>query len=410
MPPPERTIAFLLDHEEGHLLPTFKLARRLAARGHRVCYLGIPDAADLVRRAGFAMTPILESVFPPGSLRAGAAAAKNGDPDRHLDERLLTAMAQGTDLDGPLRAVRPSLLLTTSFQGARALVLHYRYRLPVVLLTTWLRPGTRAEYLDSLEATLAGPHGGGDALVALARHVHPEIRRLRDATAPFLRMRELILCPEDLEIPDPARPPERETFYIEASIDLDRRDEGSLPALDPARRLLYVSLGSQVTKLDRETGARFFRAVIAALADEPGWQLVLSTRGILAAADLPPLPTWITVTPWVPQLEILRHAALMITHGGLGTVKECLFHGVPMIAFPLMDDQPANARRIVHHGFGLAGDVRTVTPDEIRELVGRVDGDPAFRERVARMRQRLEDVEASGIGVQRIEEVLERRR
>ena len=103
-------------------------------------------------------------------------------------------------------------------------------------------------------------------------------------------MRELILCPEDLEIPDPARPPERETFYVEASIDLDRGDEGGLPPLDPARRLLYVSLGSQVTKLDREIGARFFRAVIEALTHEPGWQLVVSTRGILAAADLPPLP------------------------------------------------------------------------------------------------------------------------
>ena len=100
----------------------------------------------------------------------------------------------------------------------------------------------------------------------------------------------------------------------------------------------------------------------------------------------------------------------MITHGGLGTVKECLFLGVPMVAFPLMDDQPDNARRIVHHGFGLQGDVRTVTPDQIRDLVRRVDREPAFRERVARMRRRLEEVEASGIGAQRIEEVLERRR
>ena len=182
------TIAFLLDAEEGHLLPTFKLARRLEVRGHQVRYLGVPDAADFVRRSGFTITPVLAGVFPAGSLHAYAEEARRGDAaavSRRLQERLLTAMAEGTGFDGPIRSVRPHLLLTTSFHGARALVLHYRYRLPVVLLTTWLRPGTREEYLDSLEATLAGPQGGGETLLALARHARPEIRRLRDATAPF---------------------------------------------------------------------------------------------------------------------------------------------------------------------------------------------------------------------------------
>jgi zeaxanthin glucosyltransferase len=407
------TIAILIDAEEGHLLCTFKLARRLEARGHRVHYFGVHDAPALMRRSGFTITPLLESLFPPGSLQAYAEEARrSADPalaGRLLNERVLVAMAQGIGLDGPIRGVRPDLLMTTSFQGARALILHYRYRLPVMLLTTWLRPGTRAAYLDSLEATLTAPHGGAEALVALARHVHPEIRRLREATAPFLRMRELILCPDFLSLPGEDHPRERETFFIEASIDLDRKDPGELPPIDPARRLLYVSLGSQIDRRDRDVGERFLRAVAAAMADEPGWQVLLSTRGILSAADLPPLPPWITVAPWVPQLEVLRHAALVITHGGLGTFKECLFLGVPMIAFPITGDQPDNARRIEHYGFGLQGDVRTATPREIRDLVRRVAANPTHRDNVERMRRRLEEVEASGIGAQRVEEVLARR-
>jgi MGT family glycosyltransferase len=222
-------------------------------------------------------------------------------------------------------------------------------------------------------------------------------------------MRELILCPEDLEIPDPTRVRERETFHVEASIDLDRGEEG-MPPLDPARRLLYVSLGSQLEWLDRQAGARFLRAVLDAFIDQTGWQLVLSTRGVLNEADLPSLPPWITLSPWVPQLQILRHAAVMITHGGLGTVKECIFRGVPMVVFPMVTDQPDNARRIEHHRLGLRGDFTSMMPDEIRTLVARVDREPVFRESVGRMRRRFEEVEDAGMGARRIEEVLERRR
>jgi MGT family glycosyltransferase len=407
------TLGFLFDHQEGHLLPTFKLARRLIARGHRIEYLGIPDGGDVVRRHGFAFTPILERVFPPGSTRVpqedfegnGRVAEEAG----RRYERYLGPMARGEEIDGAIRALRPDLLVTTSFEGARALVLHYRYRLPVVLLTTWLRPGTRAEYLESLEGTLVRLRNGMDELLALARQVQPSARRLSDVTAPFLRMRELILCPEDLEIPDPTRVRERETFHVEASIDLDRGEEG-MPPLDPARRLLYVSLGSQLEWLDRQAGARFLRAVLDAFIDQTGWQLVLSTRGVLNEADLPSLPPWITLSPWVPQLQILRHAAVMITHGGLGTVKECIFRGVPMVVFPMVTDQPDNARRIEHHRLGLRGDFTSMMPDEIRTLVARVDREPVFRESVGRMRRRFEEVEDAGMGARRIEEVLERRR
>lgn len=66
---PPATIAFLIEHEEGHLNPTFRLARRLAARGHRVVYLGLADGAGFVRAQGFEFIPILEEVFPRGTMR-----------------------------------------------------------------------------------------------------------------------------------------------------------------------------------------------------------------------------------------------------------------------------------------------------------------------------------------------------
>jgi zeaxanthin glucosyltransferase len=108
----------------------------------------------------------------------------------------------------------------------------------------------------------------------------------------------------------------------------------------------------------------------------------------------------------VPQIPLLERAALMITHGGLGTVKECIFNDTPMVVFPIGRDQPDNAKRIVHHGLGLAGDLAGASPEAIFGLTDRVDREPLFRKRVKQMGDHFRKVEVSGIGVQRIEERL----
>ena len=52
-------ITFLLEHEEGHLNPTFRLARRLATRGHSVAYMGLADGGNYVRSQGFGQQALL---------------------------------------------------------------------------------------------------------------------------------------------------------------------------------------------------------------------------------------------------------------------------------------------------------------------------------------------------------------
>jgi zeaxanthin glucosyltransferase len=114
--------------------------------------------------------------------------------------------------------------------------------------------------------------------------------------------------------------------------------------------------------------------------------------------------------PWVPQIPLLERTAVMVTHGGLGTVKECIVRGVPMLVRPVARDQLENARRVVHHGLGLAGDFAAPSAEGLCGQVERIDGDPSFRESVERMRRRFLEIEESGVGVRLIEEVLQRRR
>ncbi|KAL1832533.1 hypothetical protein ACET3Z_002184 [Daucus carota] len=61
------------------------------------------------------------------------------------------------------------------------------------------------------------------------------------------------------------------------------------------------------------------------------------------------------VEGWAPQAKILRHSSIagFVSHCGWSSVMESLSFGVPVIAMPLQNDQPLNARLAVELGFGL---------------------------------------------------------
>ena len=70
---------------------------------------------------------------------------------------------------------------------------------------------------------------------------------------------------------------------------------------------------------------------------------------------LPGQPPNVRLGKWLPQQDILAHpnVKLFITHGGLLSTIETIYHGVPVLAIPIAGDQKLNAERIVNQGFGL---------------------------------------------------------
>src|SRR5262249_44158087 len=61
-----RTILFAVLPETGHYTGTFRLARALRARGHRIVYLGFADFESLVREQGFEFVSFAEALLPHG--------------------------------------------------------------------------------------------------------------------------------------------------------------------------------------------------------------------------------------------------------------------------------------------------------------------------------------------------------
>jgi MGT family glycosyltransferase len=395
------TIAALFDFEEGHFFTNFKLAKDLQERGHRFCYLGPASAEPMVRRQGLELIPVFEQLLGTASRSSQALA-------RTRESEWFGQLIRGEALDRVIQEVEPDLMLMLSLYYAEALAVQIRYRLPIVLWTTFCRPSklTRADLAEDRVSNrlMSLKSSDLDATLQAASAAGYRFSSFKELAKLVLRMPELVALPRAIELPDvPADPG---IFYVGTGIDPNRRDEPfDWGEIAGDRYLIYCSLGSQA-ELERDVAVRFFRAVLGAAASHPDWQLILSVGKGFDLADLAPVPPNVLLKQWVPQLEILKRADLMVTHGGPGTVKECVLAGVPMVVMPLMRDQFEMAKRAVHHRLGATGNLAEVTAETLGSLIEGVAADGAVEERISAMRQLFLEEDRANLGVDVIEAVL----
>jgi MGT family glycosyltransferase len=112
-----------------------------------------------------------------------------------------------------------------------------------------------------------------------------------------------------------------------------------------SRPLVFVSMG---TVYGDRPG--FFRQLKYELADAP-WQVVVSPGQ--DPEQLAPFPDNFLVRPFVPQLEILKRAGAFLSHGGMNSVQEALYFGVPLVLQPQAADQFWISSRVAELGAGL---------------------------------------------------------
>jgi len=93
----------------------------------------------------------------------------------------------------------------------------------------------------------------------------------------------------------------------------------------------------------------------------------------------------------------MREAALVVTHGGHGTVARALRHRRPLLVMPHGRDQNDNAVRVTERGAGLSLPP-TATVAQIRGALGRLLSEPGFGRAADRLgAQVANDVETSPV-------------
>ena len=138
-----------------------------------------------------------------------------------------------------------------------------------------------------------------------------------------------------------------------------------LPFALPEKPLVFATMG---TLLGGDM--KLWRA-LAKACREAGTALVIAHGGRLSAAEVAKLDVH-RAAAFLPYRAVMKHAALVITHGGSNTVLDALACGVPLLIRPVGFDQPGNLARVRHHRLGekLASLRRTgMIAEQIKRLI-----------------------------------------
>jgi UDP:flavonoid glycosyltransferase YjiC (YdhE family) len=132
--------------------------------------------------------------------------------------------------------------------------------------------------------------------------------------------------------------------------------------------LVYVTFGTVVPTIGHYP--QLYRDAIDALSVLPVRILVTVGRDC-DPAELGPTPPNVHAARWIPQADVLPHAAAIVSHGGSGTVTGSLAAGVPAVVVPFIADQFHNAQRVAELGAGIALDPGDMVrlPDAVRTLL-----------------------------------------
>jgi zeaxanthin glucosyltransferase len=402
----------------GHINPMTALARRLRNRGHEVVIFGIADTEARIRATGTEFCLIGGRDYPPGTLQK-------------LDQRL-----------GELKGLATFRFTVERVRNTASMVLRdgpdavRRAKVEALLVDEADMGGSVAEYLGLPFVSIAffpplvqdsrippfcfGWSAGRNwwgrlrnrlGMQLLSRVAAPifavvnrqrkewglkPLRRSTDALSPLAQIAQL---PSVLEFEIGERI--SNLHYTGPFVDAGLRPAVDFPwDLLDARPLIYASLGTL------QNGSEDIFRMIAGACAGLNAQLVISLGGGLDPERLGVLPSDPLVVRYAPQLEILKRAAVVITHAGLNTVLEALAEGVPLVCLPLGNDQPGVAARVAAQGAGLIVSRKRLTAARLRTAVRMVLEDGSHRRAARAVQAAMQQVDGPERAADLIEEAL----
>ncbi|MEV6636929.1 nucleotide disphospho-sugar-binding domain-containing protein [Actinoplanes sp. NPDC051470] len=390
----------------GEFGPLLRLARALAARGHRITFLTGSVYREQVESAGLHFAPL------------GGAA--DYDFQQFVAERATAGLAPGPEqlnFDWIHNFVNPMpeqhaalqrlleqdpdqyLISNVFFLGA----VPVKYGVPGRLPVRWVGVSVVGLAVSSDDSSFFGPvpvEAGHDPKAA-NRAANAQFNEAFAPTRERLNavLREMGAAAEVegfvdfvYTVPDATAVLTVPGFEFHRS-DLPRTIElvGAFPA-EPARRWDHpywwpvldgsrpVVVVTQGTLANDDLSQLVGQALIG-LAD-----LDVTVVAALGGADPEALaldvPANARVATYVPFGELLPKADLLITNGGASGIHEALSSGLPVIIAGETEDKPANAARLAYHGLGIDLGTATPTPQAIAEATASLLADAQVKQNV----------------------------
>ncbi|MGH0172377.1 UNVERIFIED_CONTAM: hypothetical protein FKN15_063225 [Acipenser sinensis] len=85
---------------------------------------------------------------------------------------------------------------------------------------------------------------------------------------------------------------------------------------------------------------------------------------------------------WMPQNDLLGHSNIkaFLSHGGLNSIYEAMYHGVPVVGIPLFGDHYDTMTRVQAKGMGILLEWKKMTEEELYQSMVKVIQDSRYRQ------------------------------
>ena len=141
-----------------------------------------------------------------------------------------------------------------------------------------------------------------------------------------------------------------------------------------ADKLIYISMGTVNNNF-----VKFYKNCIKALG-ETDYQVIISVGEQVDVESLGEIPENIEIYKQVDQIAVLEKADAFLTHCGMNSASEALYHEVPLLMYPQTSEQGAVATRTQQLGAGTY--LKKTTAEAIRAGVEELLNNSTYKEKV----------------------------
>ena len=382
----------------GHVYPALALARALRASGNELLVESFESRREVAEELGLRFEPSVEEI-------AFGSDAPGSAPDLATVARDLAPLIEDFGPDvvvSDMWTVAPALAAEAAGVPRATLIPHpYPVREPGLPLYPLglLPPRTpvgRAAWRAAWPAV--GTRLPNTRLGAVRRDLDATRRELGlpalgDYDGQISDLLALVATFPQLEYP--RRWPEH--VHVTGPMTFERsHPDVELPPGDGPLALVASST-------ERDPGHELAAATLEALADEPVRVVVaLNRRGSGWPGTA---PANARVHDWVSYSQLIPAAAVVVCHGGHGTISRSLAAGVPVIVSPRAGDMAENGARVAWFGAGLMLPQRLLGPRGLGAAVRRMLDDPSFAARAGETAAWARENDGAENGARLVEEL-----
>jgi len=365
-------IVFFCIPAHGHTNPTLGVVKELVSRGHQVWYYSY----DLFREKIQATGATYVSCDPyDAELRLSPGDAARLGQDLALSTRVLTdtALALDSMVCAHMKQLQPDCIVADSMAvWGKAVAM--KLGIPFVSSTT-----TFAFNRHSAKIMKQSAGELVRMLFAMPR-IQKDVNRLRQAGYPVNSILDILQNDDNTHTvvyTSPEFQPCAHTFSDKYAFVGPSLRPATTDVSKTRDTLVYISMGTVNNAM-----LPLYRQLVSQLSGT-GYQVILSVGDRVSPQALGPLPEQISVFPQVDQIAVLQKADVFLSHGGMNSVSESLYYGVPLVLLPQTKEQQGVTEQVCRLGAGLRpGDakgpallsaIRTVLTDPLyREAAGRI--------------------------------------